>query len=75
MLLEGRAMRKYDPLWEYIKTNAPAELSFDEMERICGFPIDHAFLHCKKEPEAYGCQVGKNSMKMRTARFHPWKQS
>ena len=35
-------MSKYDPLWEYVKTNAPAELSFDEVRRICGFPIDHS---------------------------------
>ena len=56
-------MSKYNPLWEYIKTRAPAELSFDEMREICGFPIDHAFLNCKKELEAYGYQVGKISMK------------
>ena len=71
-------MSKYDPLWEYIKNNAdnaPAELSFDEVRRICGFPIDHAFLNCKKELEAYGYQVGKISMKNRTVQFHSWNQS
>ena len=67
-------MSKYNPLWAYIKTRAPAELSFDEMREICGFPIDHAFLNCKKELEAYGYQVGKISMKNRTVQFHSWKQ-
>lgn len=47
-------MSKYDQLWEYIKTNAPVELSFDEVQQICGFPIDHSFLNCKKELKANG---------------------
>jgi len=66
-------MRKYDPLWNYIKTNAPSELSFVEVRWICCFSIDHSFLNCKKELEAYGYQVGKISMKNRTVQFHPWK--
>ena len=66
-------MTKYDPLWEYIKINSPSELSFDEVRRICGFPIDHSFLNCKKELEEYGYQVGKISMKKQTIRFHPEK--
>ena len=55
-------MNKYDLLWEYIKINAPSELSFDEVRRICGFPIDHSFLNCKKELEAYralGCSFAE----------------
>ena len=68
-------MSKYVPLWEYIKTNASSELTFEEVWKICGFPIDHAFLNCKKELEAHGYQVGKISMKDRTVQFHPWKQS
>ena len=48
--------------------------TFDEVREICGFPIDHAFLNCKKELEAYGYQVGKITMKDRTIQFHPWKQ-
>ena len=44
-------MSKYDSLWEHIKSNAPSELSFDEVRQICGFPIDHSFLNCKKELE------------------------
>ena len=68
-------MSKYDPLWEYIKANAPSELTFDEVRQICGFPIDHAFLNSKKELESYGYQVGKISMKSQTVKIHPWKQS
>ena len=68
-------MNKYNPLWEYIKTNAPAELSFEDVQRICGFPIDHSFLNCKKELETYGYQVGKISMKNRTVQFHPCKKN
>ena len=63
-------MSKYAPLWEYIIINSPSELSFDEVRRICGFPIDHSFLNCKKELEAYGYQVGKISMKNHTVEFH-----
>ena len=69
-----QAMSKYDPLWEYIKTNAPSKLTFDEAREICGFPIDHAFLNCKKELEAYGHQVGKISMKKQTVEFHHRKE-
>ena len=68
-------MSKYDSLWEYVKTNAPSELTFDEILSICGFPMDHSFLNCKRELEAYGYQVGKISMKKQTVQFHPWKQS
>ena len=67
-------MSKYDPLWEHIKAKAPSEMRFEEVERICGFPIDHTFLNCKKELEEYGYQVGKISMKKRTVQFAPWKQ-
>ena len=68
-------MSKYDPLWEHIKSNAPSELSFDEVRQICGFPIDHSFLNCKKELEEYGYRVSKISMKNRTVKFQPWKQT
>ena len=67
-------MSKYDPLWEYVKNNAPSELTFDEVQRICGFPIDHAFLNCKKELTAYGYQVGKISIKNQTVQFLPREQ-
>ena len=62
-------MSKYDRLWEYVRENAPAELSFAELEQICGFPVDHAFLTYKKELREYGYEVGKISMKNRTVKF------
>lgn len=67
-------MSKYDPLWEYVRRNAPPVLTFDEVRQICGFPIDHSFLNFKKELEAYGHRVGRISMKDRTVTFLPWKQ-
>ena len=33
-------MSKYAPLWKSVKTNAPPEMSFDRVRRICGFPTD-----------------------------------
>ena len=66
---EDRAMSKYDPLWEYIRRNAPEVLTFDEVEAVCGFPIDHAFLTFKKELLPYGFRVGKISMKEKTIRI------
>ena len=62
-------MSKYDRLWDYVRENAPAELSFAEIERICGFPVDHAFLTDKKELPDYGFAVGKISMKNNTVQF------
>lgn len=61
-------MSKYAPLWEYIKKNEPEQLSFDTVEKICGIPIDHAFLTYKKELEAYGFRIGKISMKEKTVK-------
>ncbi|MCR5577031.1 MAG: hypothetical protein K6F56_08495 [Oscillospiraceae bacterium] len=62
-------MSKYDRLWEYVREHAPAELSFAEVEAICGFPVDHAFLTYKKELPDYGYEVGKISMKNKTVKF------
>ena len=64
-------MSKYDPLWQYVREKAPRELSFAQIQEICGFPVDHAFLTYKKELEAYGYAVGKISMKDKTVRFIP----
>lgn len=41
-------------------------MSFETVETVCGFPIDHAFLTYKKELEAYGFKIGKISMKDKT---------
>ena len=64
----GMIMSKYELLWKYIKENEPSILTFDTVEAICGFPIDHAFLTFKKELEAYGYKIGKISMKDKTVK-------
>ena len=64
-------MGKYDALWAWIKEKGADsfQLTFAEMERITGFPIDHSFLTYKKELLNYGYQVGKISMKQQTVAF------
>lgn len=58
-------MSKYEPLWNYIKNNNKDsyKLTYDEIENILGFPIDHSFLTYKKELISYGYEVTKISMK------------
>ncbi len=64
-------MSKYDPLWEYVvKTGSPTlTLTFAEIQKIAGIPIDHAFLTYKKELTQYGYEVGKISLKGQTVLF------
>lgn len=66
-----RYMSKYDSLWEYIGKCGDCEitLSYEEIEKICGVPIDHSFLTYKKELSGYGYAVKKISMKDKTVRF------
>ena len=61
-------MSKFASLWEYVAVQEVSELllSFGQVEEICGFPIDHSFLTCKKELLAYGWQVKKISLKEQT---------
>lgn len=64
-------MSKYDNLWKYIqKSESPRlDLTFDEIERISGVPLDHSFLNFKKELTEYGYEVRKISMKTQTVLF------
>ena len=64
-------MSKYNPLWEYIRDRGEGSfrLTFEEIQQILGFPIDHSFLNCKKELLEYGYQVGKLSMKEQIITF------
>ncbi len=64
-------MSKYDALWAYVKENGSEDfrLTFDEIQKILGFPIDHAFLRYKKELAAWGYEVAKISMKAQTVAF------
>jgi hypothetical protein len=65
-------MSKFDPLWKYIQKNGKGnfKLTFTEIEKIAGIPIDHSFLRYKKELDEYGFQVEKISMKEQTVTFH-----
>lgn len=64
-------MSKFSPLWEYVAGQQGSELllSFAQVEEICGLPIDHSFLNCKKELMAYSWQVKKISLKQQTVAF------
>lgn len=67
-----RIMSKFNPLWEYIQKNGDNsfKLTFEEIQDIIGFPIDHSFLRYKKELLEYGYEVGKISMKEQTVIFN-----
>lgn len=64
-------MSKYAPLWDWIAKNGTEKfkLTYEEIEKIAGVPIDHSFLTFKKELLEYGYQVGKISMKAETVEF------
>lgn len=65
-------MSKYNALWEYVQKNGKEsfQLTFEEIQKIAGVPIDHSFLKYKKELAEYGWQVGKISMKKQMVCFH-----
>ncbi len=65
-------MSKYEPLWKYLKENNKDnyKLSYEEIESILGFDIDHSFLTYKKELKEYGYEVGKISIKEKTVIFN-----
>lgn len=69
-------MSKYGPLWEWIKEHGTDsfKLTYSEIEKITGFPIDHSFLNNKKELPDYGFRVGKISMKEQTVSFEKIKE-
>lgn len=62
---EKSKMSKYEPLWIYIQNQnqETCTLSFQQIETILGFPIDHSFLNCKKELTKYGFSIQKISLK------------
>ncbi len=64
-------MSKYNPLWNWIKENGTDsfKLTYAEIEKIAGLPIDHSFLKYKKELLLYGYKVKKISMKEQTVAF------
>ena len=69
-------MSKYDKLWEYVFGDGRDRfaLTFEEIDRISGVPIDHSFLTYEKELAAYGYRVEKISMKAKTVAFRRAEQ-
>lgn len=63
---------KYLSLWIWVKENDEeyCTLTFDEIEKIAGVPIDHSFLSYKNELTEYGYKVEKISMKKHTVLFY-----
>lgn len=70
-------MSKYEPLWKYLKENKKEtyQLSYQEIQAILGFGIDHSFLTYKKEAKEYGYEVGKISMKEKTVTFYKYNSN
>lgn len=68
---EESAMSKYIPLWNWIRENGEDsfKLTFAEIEKIAGVPLDHSFLKYKKELQEYGYQVIKISLKTELVAF------
>lgn len=64
-------MSKYDSLWKWISENKSEDfkLTYDEIEKYAGVPIDHSFLKFKKELEEFGFKVDKISMKEKAVAF------
>ena len=54
-------MSKYDSLWEYIQKDGstPLKLTFEEIQKIAGIPIDHSFLNYKKGLMEYVIRLEK----------------
>lgn len=65
-------MSKYEPLWQYLKEQNEEKytLSYQEIQNVTGFEIDHSFLTYKKELKEYGYEVVKISMKEKSVIFH-----
>ena len=53
----------------YASKSDMLNLSFQEIEKILGFQIDHSFLSYKKEACEYGYEVEKISMKNKKVYF------
>lgn len=64
-------MSKYEKLWMYLKnqTSQKITLTYAEIEKIGGVPLDHSFLTYKKELLDFGWSVQKISMKNKTVAF------
>ena len=68
-------MQQFQPLWEFINAQNRTEckLSFDSIESILGFPLDHSFLSAKKQLNAYGFRVKKFYLAEKTEHYKKTK--
>lgn len=64
-------MSKYEGLRDYIQRSGKSrlELTFDEIARIAGVPIDHSFLKYRKELCTVGYRTEKISLRDKTVVF------
>lgn len=64
-------MSKYNQLWQHIANNENGafELTFEQIRKIAGVPLDHSFLRYKKELLDYGFKVEKISLKNQVVKF------
>lgn len=62
---------KYNALWKYVQDSdeQALTLTFDDVEKVAGIPLDHSFLTYKKELIEYGLEVEKISLKHKTVQF------
>jgi len=69
-------MSKYDTLWRHFRglDKPTVQLSFEAIQGILGFPIDHSFLNYKKDLERYGYRVSKIHLKERSVLFEKVKR-
>lgn len=56
-------MSKYLPLWNFIANNSIEKITFEEIENVLGFKIDHSFLIYKSELKEFGFEISKISIK------------
>ena len=65
------SLSKYEPLWRFLSGDGSGciQFSFERIEEILGFPMDHSFLRYKQEAEQYGYRVEKISLKEKWVRF------
>lgn len=66
---------RFAALWSYVESQNGefVSLSFEEIEKIAGTPVDHSFLTYKKNLERFGWKVAKIAMKCGNVTFEKIK--
>lgn len=65
-------MSKYEPLWNYVMQHEPGQfsLTFNEIEDVLGFQIDHSFLKYKKELAERGARGSPHFAEKQNGTFY-----